>query len=432
MTDLLPTSPPPAPPPAAPQDRAPGPARPLWRKALLPLLVLSCGIAGAIAITRSAPQVDRMTPERSATLVEVTVVERADTRVRVPAMGTVIPAQDLVLKSRVAGQVVAVHPEFTDGGFIRAGEEILRIEPVDYELAVTRRQSALAEAEYQLKLEQGRQDVAKREWELLGEEAGDPLDGDLALRRPHLEKAQADLAAARADLAQARLDLARTRIEAPFNALVRTRRVEQGSQVAAQEQLAELVGTDAYWIRATLPVDRLQWVDLPRGNGEAGAAVHVTYAGGYTRQGQVVRLLGDLETEGRLARVLVAVSDPLDLTAPETPRPPLLIGEYVRLEIEGRALENVLRIPRTALRDGSTIWVADAQDRLEVRPVDPLWRETDTVLLREGLAPGERLVVSELPSPVPGMALRIQPPPGAPAVSAQSTPNGLPPTKGGS
>jgi RND family efflux transporter MFP subunit len=431
MTDLLPASPPP-PAPAAPQDRAPAPRSHPWRRALLPLLVLAAGIAGAIAITRSAPQVERLTPERSAPLVEVAVMERARIRVRVPAMGTVIPAQHLVLKSRVAGQVMTVHPDFTDGGFIRAGEEILRIEPVDYELAVTRRQSALAEAEYQLKLERGRQDVAKREWELLGEDAGDPLDGELALRRPHLEKAQADLAAARADLAAARLDLARTRIEAPFNALVRTRQVERGSQVAAQEELAELVGTDAYWIRATLPVDRLQWVDLPRGEAQAGAAVEVTYAGGYTRQGRVIRLLGDLETEGRLARVLVAVADPLDLGVPETSRPPLLIGEYVRLAIEGRALEDVFRIPRTALRDGSTIWVADAQDRLDVRPVEPVWREADAVLLLEGLAPGERLVVSELPSPVPGMALRTQPPPGTPAVSARSAPPPSTPTGGGS
>ncbi len=76
--------------------------------------------------------------------------------------------------------------------------------------------------------------------------------------------------------------------------------------------------------------------------------------------------------------------------------------------------------------------MADAQDRLDVRPVEPVWREADAVLLREGLAPGERLVVSELPSPVPGMALRTQPPPGTPAVSARSTPPRSTPTGGGS
>jgi RND family efflux transporter MFP subunit len=420
MTDRL-RAPDPSP-PSAPDPHAPG--RPLWLRALLPLLVLAAGVVGAIAITRSAPQVDRRTPERAAPLVEVAVVEKAPVRVRVPAMGTVIPARDLVLKSRVAGQVVAVHPAFVEGGRIAAGEEILRLDPLDYELAVTRRQSALAEAEFQLKLERGRQDVARREWELLGgeEEAGDPLDAELALRRPHLEKALADLAAARAELAQARLDLERTRIRAPFNALVRSRRVEKGSQVAAQEELAQLVGTDTYWIRATLPVDRLEWIDLPRSVNGDGPPVDVTYAGGAVRRGRVLRLLGDLETEGRLARVLVAVPDPLDLAAPTALRPPLLIGEYVRLDIEGRRLEGVFQIPRLALRDGATIWVANSEDRLEVRPVEPLWREQDTVLLAEGLASGERLVVSEIPSPVPGMALRIVDPGPAPLASPPPIP----------
>lgn len=423
MTEMPhpPASPPPPPPPGQ-RQRVESPARPRWIRALPPLLVLLAGVIGAIAITRSAPEVNRRPAERTAPLVEVAMVAKAPARVKVPAMGTVIPAQDLVLKSRVAGQVVAVHSAFVEGGRIAAGEEVLRIDPLDYELAVTRRQSALAEAEFQLKLERGRQDVARREWELLGGEgeAGDPLDAELALRRPHLEKALADLAAARAELAQARLDLERTSIRAPFNALVRSRRVEKGSQVAAQEELAQLVGTDTYWIRATLPVDRLEWIDLPRSVNGDGPPVEVTYAGGVVRRGRVLRLLGDLETEGRLARVLVAVPDPLDLAAPAAPRPPLLIGEYVRLEIEGREMADVFQIPRLALRDGATIWVANSDNRLEVRPVAPLWRELDMVLLAEGLTTGERLVVSEIPSPVPGMVLRVLDP--APASTASHPP----------
>ena len=88
-------------------------------------------------------------------------------------------------------------------------------------------------------------------------------------------------------------------------------------------------------------------------------------------------------------------------------QPPLLIGEYVHIEIEGMELENVYIIPRNALRDDSSIWLASNEDKLEIRVVKTLWRDTENVILREGLKPGDRLIVSDLAAPVTGMALRV-------------------------
>ncbi|MGD8468133.1 MAG: efflux RND transporter periplasmic adaptor subunit, partial [Desulfobacterales bacterium] len=64
-------------------------------------------------------------------------------------------------------------------------------------------------------------------------------------------------------------------------------------------------------------------------------------------------------------------------------------------------------IPRSALRENTRIWVASSNDTLKIREVDVLWRDTQTVLFRDGLEPGDRLIVSELPTPVESMAVQI-------------------------
>lgn len=229
------------------------------------------GIGGAAYFNRTAPRADKRPPKVVAPLVEVATVEPGRHQVVVTAMGTVTPARSLSLESRVTGEVVRMHPEFQIGGLLRAGEVALQIDPGDYELAVTRAESAVVEAEYALKLEGGRQEVARREWAILnGDKPADPLDKELALRQPHLRKAQADLTSARANLKQARLNLERTRITVPFNAVVRSRNVELGSQVTTQEKLADLVGADAFWIEVSIPVDRLQWIAIPAGRVNRG------------------------------------------------------------------------------------------------------------------------------------------------------------------
>ncbi len=383
-----------------------------WRvllKIVLPLLILAIGIAGAVYLKRTGPEAPRKAPEKQVPLVQTIVVHQGSQRVSAPAMGTVIPSRELLLKSRVSGEIVFAHPEFVEGGLIRKGEMILQIDPADYALIVTQKESGVTEARYELQLELGRQDVAGREWKMLNRDApADPLDEALALRKPHLEKARADLAAAEADLEKARLDLDRTRITAPFDAVVRSRNVETGSQTTAGESLATLVGTDTYWIQASIAVSRLKWIQAPRKAGQPGSPARVVYSEGRERRGTVIRLLSDLQTDGRLARLLVEVPDPINIRSNPLSLPPLLLGEYVRLEIEGIEISDVFEIPRSALRDGSRIWVVNADLRLEIRLVEPVWSDEKSIFLDQGLADGEQLIVSDLAVPVAGMALRIE------------------------
>jgi RND family efflux transporter MFP subunit len=373
---------------------------------LLVVIVIGAGVGAASYFKKTAPKTKRQAHASMAPLVEATTLTRGTHAVTVSAMGVVVPAEEMTLKSRVSGQVVALQPEFTVGGLLKKGQEILEVDDNDYRLAVAQAESAVVDSKYALSLEQGRQAVARREWSLLGGKATG-TDADLALRKPHLEKAEADLAASEATLEKARLDLARTRLTAPFNAIVRSRQVAPGSQIGTQEALAELVGTDRFWVEVSLPVDRLNWIQIPRGVNQKGASATVHFGASHKIQGKVVRLMGDLTTEGRMARVLVAVEDPLGLKAANRERARLLIGEYVHVEIEGRRLADVITLPRDTVHDGNTVWLITSENTLSIREVTPVWRDEDSIVVKEGLSPGDRLITSALPAPVDGMPLRM-------------------------
>ena len=378
------------------------------------IVIIAIGIVGFKYLIHSAPAAKKKPPAKISPLVRVQPLYPETVSTIIPAMGTVIPAREVILKSRIAGEIVSVHPEFIDGGFIKKGTEILKIDDADYKLAVIKKKSDVAAARFSLKLEQGHQAVARREWELLNSgKTTNSMESELALRKPHLEKAMADLAAAEADLNQAMLDLERTKVIAPFNLLIRSKHVEIGSQISNQGSLADIVDIDEYWVRVSVPADRLGWINIPIDRKSVGAKALIKYRNGEVTSGFVIKLLSDLEPEGKMARLLISIKDPLNINRHENTRqentgPPLLIGEYVKAEINGQQIEDAYRVPRTALRDNSHIWLAGADDKLLIHPVSTIWRDKDMVIVKDHLQPGDRLIVSELSTPVEGMLLTIE------------------------
>jgi len=378
-------------------------------KIVLPAIIIVAGVAAAFYLKNTGPKSKKQPPVKLAPFVQVKPLFPANHIVILNAMGTVVPAREVELKSRVTGEVIDISPEFIEGGLLKAGSLVLQIDTEDYKLALIQKEKALANANYSLKLELGRQEVAKREWELLnGDKDADDREVELALRKPHLEKARAELNAARAELKKAHLDLSRTKIKAPFNSMVRSRLVNLGSQVTPQERLAELVGSDSYWIQTSVPVDRLSWIQIPRSQGDPATRARIIYAQGYERTGTVIRLMGDLSPEGRMARVLIEVEDPLGLKNSKNDQPPLLIDDYVRVEIEGKKLENVYKIPRTAFRDNAFIWIAGENSTLEIKEVHPVYRDAGVVLIDNAIKPGDCLIISDLPAPIDGMPIQVE------------------------
>ena len=378
---------------------------------LLSFLVIVLGLVVATYITHKTPKAQKRVPVKAIPMVEVQVVQPADHLIIIPAMGTVVPAREVVLRAQVSGKVLSLHPDFIEGGYIEENAEILKIDPVDYQLSVTLAEAKIKDAESILELAEEEANAAKEEWRLLYEDDANTTNDKpppLVAKEPQLAAAQARLKAEQAELKKAELDLKRTSVRAPFNGIVRSKSVEIGSLVTPQDPLAELVGVDEYWIQVSVPVDYLRWISLPKRKGRKGSQVRVEHRSGYEWAGEVIELLGDLETEGRMARILAAVKDPLGLKDSERAVRPLLLGEYVRVEIEGSPLSQVFRIPRIALRDNDTIWVVGDDSTLQIRPVTTIWRDTQTVFLDQGLNRGDRVIVSDLAAPVEGMKIEME------------------------
>lgn len=375
------------------------------------LVLIILAMAGGIATywLMNRPKAERKQPLAQATLVEVAKVKRGPQRVVVRAMGTAVPSQSIKLSARVSGEVTDISPRFVPGGRFAAGERILQIDPKDYELAVKQRESELAKIQSDLRLEMGQQSVAESEYELLGHQVNQE-DEELLLRKPQLAAARAAVSAAQAAYEQAKLDLKRTEVTAPFNMIVLSRNADLGSQVSAGAELASVVGTDEYWVQVSIPVDQLKWIEIPGVGRSEGSPVQVLHetasGGGQSWEGEVARMMPNLEPQGRMAQVLVSVKDPLGLQKPLSERQPLILDSFVRVEIEGTQLDDVVRIERTSLRDGRDVWVMQPDGKLDIRKVAIAWSGNDHVYVSSGLADGDRLVITDIAAPVKGMALR--------------------------
>lgn len=403
-------------------------------RGLLPLLLIAAAIGVASWLMSTKPQSKQRPVAEQGLLVEVQAVERGAYTVQVVAQGTVVPEQAIELSPEITGRVEWKNPELTAGGHVAAGEALVRVDRRDFELALAQRRAAVAQAEAELELEQGRKRVAEKEWALFHrKDAGVPA---LAQREPQLRSVELALESARHALEQAKLTLARTELRAPFNAIVRQNMTEVGRLVGPAQPMAELVGSDLFLVEVSLALADLQWLRIPgvgqplltpaartaltTGTGaEKALAKQTTLAtvrqqvGGseILRTGFVTRLLGDLDPVGRMARLLVAIRDPLGLQGDKAGATelPLLLGAYVQVTLHGPELSDVVAVPRQALRQGERVYVASPDNRLEIRQVQVLRREQEHVLVRAGFSAGERLIVSAIPSAVPGMALRVQP-----------------------
>lgn len=390
---------------------------------ILPLVVLVGAMVTIRAFMSSRPQTPTAPPQKTGQVVTVVSAERAPAGVEVNAVGRVKPARELVVLPEVAGRLVELNAELQPGGIIREGEVIARIDDRAYRLQVSQLEANAAAARVDLQVESGRRSVAEREWSLLESDIKATAEGkDLALRKPYERLAQVKVASARAALDRARLDVERTVLKAPFNVLVREEMAEPGMLVGPQTTIARLVGTDAFWVEVALPLEDLGRIRVPRpgaGADVAGSDVLVrkpTGAVGDPWKGRVIRLLGDLDSIGAQARILIEVADPLGLV---TSHEPLLLNSFVEVAIQGTPLPDAVRLPRVALREGDVAWVLDANDGLEFRNLTIIGREKDHVVVSTGLTPGDRVITSRLTAPVPGMKLRVA---GEPRAAAAAPP----------
>ena len=373
------------------------------------ILLLAVGVIAVIFQTE--PTVQRSSAmKRTAMLVDVTVAEHGTFRPDIVAMGTVRPEQEIELSPRVSGEIISISESFTPGGFVEGGDVLLRIDPADYEVNLLQRQSELRQATADLELELGRQDLASKDYRKLEGTISSEYK-TLVLREPQLNTARARVEAAQAAVRRAELDLERTRIRAPFAAHIINREANVGSQVSPGETLGRLVGIESYWVEANVPVSNLRWIEFPQDSNRTGSSVRIRNRAAWPedtfRAGKAHRLIGALENQTRLARVLLTVADPLAHDPGSSGLPPLMVGSFVEARIEGKPIEDVIRMDRDFLRQNDTVWLKE-DGVLRIRDVEIVFRDQDNVYIREGLGANDQVVTSNLATVLEGSPLRLE------------------------
>ncbi|MEE4172727.1 MAG: efflux RND transporter periplasmic adaptor subunit [Xanthomonadales bacterium] len=382
---------------------------------LLSAAIVLSGAALLWVIFNTEPTTEREDAVRQTAMpVDVITPETGTFRPTIEALGQVRPVQALELRPQVGGLIIELSPQLEPGNFVRAGDVLLRIEDADYRNLLLQRESELLQAQAELDIERGRQVQAEREYRELKRDRGEALSRDnlsLVLREPQLRSAEARVRAAQAAEAQARLNLERTVIRAPFDAQVLARSANLGSQVANGEPLAELAGIDRYWVEASVPLDMLRWLVFASDDGSEGSLVRVRHRTAWGpdqfREGRLQKLVGELEGETRLARVLVAVDDPLARRPEHAEQPSLIIGAFVEAQIAGREIVGALKLPRALLRQNDTVWLM-REGALAVQPVSVVFQDADAVYVDSGLKPGDQVVTTNLATVRDGIRLRLR------------------------
>lgn len=372
----------------------------------------------AALLIQMRPEPPRSPPPERIPTVTTAPVRPGDGPLPVVGNGTVVPRAEVDLAPQVGGRVEWVSPSLQSGGQFAAGEVLVRIEEADFVNAVEQARAQVAQDSVAVLQAAEEARIARDEYDRFQARegaAGEP--SPLVLREPQLQAARAALARSSAQLADAELALERTRLRAPFAGRVRSENVDPGSFAAPGQSLARIYASDVVEVVVSLPaqdaaaIPGLWGLRSGSSGGRVPATVTADYGGRrYAWDGYVDRAPAALDERSRTIDVVVRVQDPFrsgrPLTAgePSEDAPPLLVGQFVEVRIEGRRGDFHV-LPRRALQPGDEVWmVADSTVRRVL--VDVLQQAGDSVFATGDFRSGERVIVAGISLATDGMRVR--------------------------
>jgi len=370
---------------------------------LAPVLVLAGGFGAYSLLLISKPEPEKSDKGPRPISVYTESVKRETVSLEVVTQGDVRARTQIDLVAQVGGRIVSVSPQFTEGGEIEPGASLLKIEDEDYRLAFSQAKANVAEAKVGLDQALADADVARKQLR------NTPNPSPLALKKPQLAQARSRLVAAEANLEQARLNLQRTEVSLPFKGRLISTRVDIGQYVTPGTVIGRAFATEVVEIRLPLNDSQLAALGLPIGyTAPQGEGLEVDFnadvAGAEQHwHGRLVRLDASIDPDTRMLYASAMVSNPYDENVSDNGMP-MAVGLFVEAKIVGRELPDAYTIPRSALRAGEVVFLIN-DGRLEVRNVVVAHTSSTRAIITEGLAMGEKVIVSPIRNPIPGMAL---------------------------
>lgn len=365
--------------------------RRLWVGAALFALV---GVLVLIWETEDTADVvisDASPPARVVSILDVAPTESVTT---VTTFAELRSRWDADIRSAVPGRILRVHDAALAGGRVEAGAPLFSIEATQYETEIAAAELNLEQARLALWHAENAVVLARGEFE----RAGKNPPNELALHLPQLRIAERSVASAEAQLKAARRRLADTEVTAPFSGFVTERMASLGQTVVAGESLVRLSDdqrfesvvelNDADWALLVHPIAGAT-VDLFHRDGTALGRARIREGGGF------------LDPQTRQRRIF------LDIQNATTS---VLAGDFVRVAFTGRAIENTLAIPESALTRTGHVWFVDKDDLLGRFEPRILFRSGGQITLAAPFgAESLRIAATPLASFLPGQRVSPRP-----------------------
>ncbi|BED90140.1 membrane protein [Pseudoalteromonas sp. MM1] len=275
----------------------------------------------------------------------------------------------LTLKAQVKGEITKMSEQFATGNLVKKDQVLAQIDNTEYLQAVASAKATLADAKLALQEEQDLGGQAKREWQRSG--VTQAPSSPLVFRTLQLEAAQATADNAQYALQTAQRDEKNTRLSAPFDAVILSRDIDLGTYVSIGDTLATLNSTDK--VEITVPLSLNQWQNLA--SDKSGEVILSDVTTQNQWQGYIARFEQHLDDSSRQRSVVVALDKPFEQATP------LLPGAFLAVQIAGKALNNVIKLPASAVSQEGLIWYVNEQNTLMSVKAQKLFERGDYVYI---------------------------------------------------
>ena len=368
--------------------------------------------------------------------VNVVTAELATVVPELEAFGRIESRRTLELRAAVPGRIVWLSENFQEGGRVQAGDVLAEIDKADAQAALARAEASMMEAQATLRDAERALTLAQDELETTKAQADlrqRAFDRQISLRdrgvgtealveaaelaavqarqsvitrrqavsqtEARADQAKSQVARSQIALDEAQRDLDDATVTAPFTGTLQEVSLVEGRLVATNEILAELVDPDR--LEVAFRVSTVQYARLLDADGalrEAPVSITLDASGAdLSVPGHVSRASG-AAGNGQTGRLLFARLDSAKGFKPE---------DFVTVTVSEPALEQVARLPASALDAGNRVLILGPEGRLEVLSVTLLRRQGDDVLVRaEGLA-GRQVVAKR--TPLLGEGIKVRP-----------------------
>lgn len=414
-----------------------------WVRKLLivPPFLIGVGLVLAASLVKKPPK--KIKIEEKPISVRVISITKTSVVPKTRGYGVVRPARVWQGVAKVTGPVALLHSNLQAGAIIKKNEQLIAIDPSEYQLALEQIDAELAASTVKVTNTNQLLKIEKRNAALLN----DDLKRQLTLKKRGATTQVSVDAASRAVLsaqakvqglkntitqlgaeqkvlaikrANAALDLQRTVIKAPFDLRISEVLSEKTQYANKGQVLVKADGIKAMEVTAHIPMGRLRF--LVRGTGGAGwllgtaegklsgplklkaKALSRRPHGTVSWPARVSRITQNLDPQTQTVGIVVTIDDPYGKAIPGI-RPILVPNTFVEVELYGKAMEEQIIIPASALHQGH-VYVMDADKRLVIRRVKVKFRQGSFAVIADGLEEGERLILTDLIPAIKGMLLK--------------------------